>query len=517
MIQDYRKQLFAIDQEIMARQSIERRKNSPMIERLQQSRGRVAQMEADYRAQTEKELRDQYARMPNLAFQQAMAQYKTVATRLSEQKKRMEDDLKASQETLMQLGSHDPAIEMLRNGIENDQEVIRDLELKLQQLAIEQAARANAAGDEGGRHEKVRIMQTAVAQPNINTYERYAIVGVGGLAAMALTCYGVAMMEFRKRKLNGPSDLDEGLGIRVLGVLPTTTPRKSLAGGNIVSAQVAESIDSVRATLMHASTKLRRQVILVTSPGTQEGATTVAANLAMSLARAGRRTLLVDGDLRDPSVHGLFGLSLDGGFSEVLRSEIDLADAVHPTQTESLYVLTAGICDSRAIRTLATDQLEPIIDQLRTRFDFIIIDAPPVLQVAESVSIGRFVDGAILTVLRDHSEVRNIHKAAELLDSLGIRLLGSVVNGVPVRADRRVARLHQSTQRALPSAKPAKAAKPAKPAKPGKDAKVKADAPTEPIAPAATAILDEPAPPIAEKADDVEMDLGDFEIDFDEK
>ncbi|MCG8449311.1 MAG: CpsD/CapB family tyrosine-protein kinase [Pirellulales bacterium] len=195
---------------------------------------------------------------------------------------------------------------------------------------------------------------------------------------------------------------------------------------------------------MHDSTSRGRQVVLITSPGTLEGTTTVASHLALSLTRAGRRTLLVDGDLREPAIHKLFGMPAEDGLSEVLRSEIDVSDAVRPTNTEGLWLLPAGTCDMDAIHGLATDQLQPIFEKLREEFDFVVIDAPPVLGLADTLSIGQHVDGVILTTLRDHSEIRKVHQAAELLRSLGIRLLGSVVNGVPLKADRRIARLHRN-------------------------------------------------------------------------
>jgi succinoglycan biosynthesis transport protein ExoP len=164
----------------------------------------------------------------------------------------------------------------------------------------------------------------------------------------------------------------------------------------------------------------------------------------LSLSRAGRRTLLVDGDLRSPSLHKLFGMALEDGFSEVLRAEIDLADAVRPTNNEGLYLLTAGVCNAEAIHLLATDQPHAIFEKLRDQFDFIVIDAPPVLGISDSLSLGQYIDGAILTVLRDHSQIRKVHKSVETLRSMGIRLVGAVVNGVPLKADRRVVRLHQS-------------------------------------------------------------------------
>lgn len=510
MIANYQSQLFEIETALMARQSIEKRRNSPEVLRMQQAKQQVEAMMQQYRAKAERELREQIANMPNEELQAIIAQYRIVKEKTEATINEMEEELKQSEDALLRLGARDPEIEMLQSQIENDQEVVRELEIRLQQLKIERQAR-EAAGAETERHEKVQIMQPAMSQENINNIERASIAGIGGLAAFALTCYGVALVEFRKRRLNGPDDVDEGLGIRVLGVLPSTSARKSLAGGSLVAAQVAESIDSVRATLMHASTKMRRQIVLITSAETMEGATTVAANLAMSLARAGRRTLLIDGDLRAPSLHGLFGLNLDGGFCEVLRSEIDVTDAVQTTQTENLWLLTAGVCDRIAVQNLATDQLDPILEQLRTQFDFIIIDGPPVLKISDSLSLGRRVDGAILTVLRDHSEVRKINKAVELLDSLGVRMIGAVVNGVPVRADRRVARLQAGArQKQLPGKAPkAKKEKKAKPAKPSRAAKQ--DEPAAPSTPVAE--LDPLEEPTSRNAD---IDIDDFEIELDD-
>jgi capsular exopolysaccharide synthesis family protein len=199
---------------------------------------------------------------------------------------------------------------------------------------------------------------------------------------------------------------------------------------------------------MHDANAAGRQVIMVTSSATMEGTTIVASSLALSLARAGRRTLLVDGDLRSPSLHKLFSMPIEDGFSEVLRSEIDLVDAVKPTNNEGLYLLTAGVCNAEAIHALATDQPQAIFDKLRDQFDFVVIDAPPVLGISDSLSLGQYIDGAVLTVLRDHSEIRKIHHALETLRTMGVRVIGTVVNGVPVKADRRVMRLHQaSTQR----------------------------------------------------------------------
>jgi capsular exopolysaccharide synthesis family protein len=288
---------------------------------------------------------------------------------------------------------------------------------------------------------QIEQVQRAVPTKNINTAQHYAIAIFGGMAGFGLTCLGIAYMEFCNRKLNGPADMDEGLGIRVVGTLPSLSSRKALDPLHPVVAQLTDSIDGVRTILMHDSTSKRRQVVLVTSAATMEGRTTVASQLAASLARAGRRTLLIDGDLRRPALHALFDAPLEDGLCEVLRAEVDVADVIRPTHAEGLWLLTAGYCDVDAIHALATEQMQPVFDKLRTEYDFIIIDGAPVLGMSDALIFGQYSDGAILSVRRDFSQMPKVNHAAELLRGVGIRIIGAVVNGVPAKADSRVVQM----------------------------------------------------------------------------
>jgi capsular exopolysaccharide synthesis family protein len=192
---------------------------------------------------------------------------------------------------------------------------------------------------------------------------------------------------------------------------------------------------------MHDSTSKPRQVVLVTSPAAMEGRTTVASQLAASLARAGRRTLLIDGDLRRPALHSLFDVPLEDGLCEVLRAEAEVADVVRPTHAEGLWLMTAGYCDADAVHAMATDQIQPIFEKLRADYDFVIIDGAPVLGLSDSLMMGQHCDGALLSVLRDHTSVPSIYQSSELLRDVGVRLIGSVVNGVTAKPDRRVTHL----------------------------------------------------------------------------
>jgi capsular exopolysaccharide synthesis family protein len=434
MMGRYQEQQFMIDVQIADLEQTSKRGNSPQLKQLRQMRMKTGQDLQQYRLKAAREIRDRLKQAPDDFLSQTMTEYtlrkQASDSKIAELGKERENKL----DQLKRRGAHSPLLEMLTQEIEQQKEVEQNIAIRLQSWDIE----ADTS------QQRIQVMYSATSSENINEVQRYSIAGVGGLAALCLTCYGIALMEFGRRRLNGPDQVDEGLGIRVLGSLPSVSSRKAMSPGSAVSAQLSESIDNVRTTLMHDSTSKRRQVILVSSPVTMEGSTTVASHLALSFTRAGRRTLLVDGDIREPSLHKLFGMPLKDGLCEVLRSESDVADAIRATNTEGLWLLTAGECDMDAVHALATDQPQPIVEKLREEFDFIIIDGAPVLGLSDTLSVGQYVDGAILTVLRDQSEIRKVYQAAELLKSLGIRLIGAVVNGVPIKSDRRVTQLHRA-------------------------------------------------------------------------
>lgn len=423
------------------------KRETPEIKRAKATLENLSQQLKDYQMRFEAEMRDRAKHAPNDQMQLVMTEYILRRQHLSQEIVNMQNELDQKKEQIMALGSHSGELAMLEAEVEQLNEIAKTMDYKLRGRKIQE----ETSGDQ------IKVMQDAFATPKINVYERLAIATLGALAAFCGTCYAVALMEFRRRKLNSPADIDEGLGIRVLGVLPSVSSRSAMAPGSVTAAQLSESIDNVRATLMHDSTSRPRQIVLVASPSSMEGSTTVASHLALSLTRAGRRTLLIDGDLRDPSLHKLFAMPIEDGLSEVLRSEIEISDAIRPTNTEGLWLMTAGVCDMDAIHALATDQLQPIFEKLRSEFDFVIIDGAPVLGLSDSLSIGQYIDGAILTVLRDHSGVRNIHQASELLRGLGIRLIGCVVNGMPFKADRRITRVQRgpgSSAKRLPASSP---------------------------------------------------------------
>jgi capsular exopolysaccharide synthesis family protein len=283
---------------------------------------------------------------------------------------------------------------------------------------------------------QVTLLQPAEVPQALDRARQIKAATGGGVGAFLLLVFGVAFWEFRTRKIGATREVADGLGLTVVGTLPAMPARVRQPGAQLVSKrdqqcqeQLTESVDAMRTLLLHAARTDDLQVVMVTSAGGGEGKTSVASQLAASLARAWRKTLVIDGDLRHPALHKLFNLPAAPGFSEVLRGELGVHDAIRPTTVSRLWVMPAGHWDSHAVQALAQEGVRNLFAQLKEQYDFIVVDSCPVLPVADALQLGQHVDGVLLTVLRDVSRAPAIHAAQQRLASLGIRTLGAVVIG----------------------------------------------------------------------------------------
>jgi capsular exopolysaccharide synthesis family protein len=228
------------------------------------------------------------------------------------------------------------------------------------------------------------------------------------------------------------------LGMRVIGTIPCFPSRASLKAGGAEQNQnwrfiLNESVNSTRTMLLHTAKTQSMQVIMVTSAMQGEGKTSLSSQLATSMATAGLRTLILDCDLRNPSIHRLFDVALTPGCSEILCQEVDVSDAVQPTSVPNLWMIPAGQCSNRVISALAQGHpLETLFNRLRGQFDFIVVDCCPVLPVADALLVGQHVDGVVFSILQDISQLPKVIDASERLTQLNIPLLGAVVNGIKV-------------------------------------------------------------------------------------
>ncbi len=322
--------------------------------------------------------------------------------------------------------------------LENRETQIEDLKVIIKRINYQ----LNLWNLELDAEQRIKIADPAQKPSSDDAFQKLLGVCFAGIVGFGMVLFGIAYIEFQSRRLNSVQEVKEGLGLQVVGELPTLsgrTWRKIRSGtpaGIALEASLAESVDNIRTRLLHASGVESPRMIMVTSPEPREGKTTLASQLATSLARSGRRTLLVDGDVRNPTVHRVFELSLEPGLCEILRGEVERAAALQPSRTAQLWVLSAGRCCLESVQALSQSALQELLSALRSEFEFVVIDAAPVLKLADPLLFGQHVDVALLSVLRDVSKTPEIYEAVERLKSVGIAVLGTVVNGVSDGARR---------------------------------------------------------------------------------
>ena len=190
-----------------------------------------------------------------------------------------------------------------------------------------------------------------------------------------------------------------------------------------------ESVDAARTLILHASRQEPLKVIMIASAVKGEGKTTLSCLLAASLLRAGKRTLLVDGDLRCPAIHRLMDVSLGAGLCELLRGDANVDEVIIPSAGVGVDFLPAGRADSDALRGLADGRIGVLLAGLRDSYDHIVIDSAPILYVPDGTMIAQYVDAVVLAVLRDVSQAPKVYAAHERLTDLGVRVLGAIVGG----------------------------------------------------------------------------------------
>jgi capsular exopolysaccharide synthesis family protein len=269
--------------------------------------------------------------------------------------------------------------------------------------------------------------------------KKIKVAGMTGFALLGLAVLGIAFAEYRTRRIYSPDDVTRGLGIPMVGALPALPPHalRPLPGPNgaylAEQAPLLESVDALRTILLRAGQTDGVRVVMVSSAGGGEGKTSLAAHLAASLARGWRHTLLLEADLRKPSAGAQFDIPPDAlGLSEVLSGEVTIDEAIRPTSLPRLAVLPAGRADSRTLQALAQEEVGGLIGRLKSEYDFVVVDVPPVLPVPDAMMIGQHADAAILAVLRNVSRLPAVFAAQQRLASLDIPILGAVVIGESV-------------------------------------------------------------------------------------
>lgn len=218
----------------------------------------------------------------------------------------------------------------------------------------------------------------------------------------------------RKRKLDDVS-LKYGVGL-----VAYTDP----------SGMIAEQFKTIRTNIQFSSVDNKLKSVLFTSSEPSEGKSTVSNNMAVTWADQGSRVVLVDSDLRRPTIHKTFEVSNRVGLTNYLSGNASLEDIIQPTMMRNLYVITSGPVPPNPAELLGSGRVNLLIKELTDKYDLLILDAPPVNTVTDSQLLAARVDGTILVVPQGIADKNGVRRAKQMLETVHANILGAIMNRV---------------------------------------------------------------------------------------
>jgi capsular exopolysaccharide synthesis family protein len=343
---------------------------------------------------------------------------------LQDQQRVLEAQVEEKQREAEKFGNSTVDVEMMRADIKNLDALLTGISNEKEKLNVEMR---NAS--------RVTLLQRA-DNPELasNTLPRAMLAVIAMLVGLCCPAAVIAVRDVRVRRINTSDDVSRGLQLSVIGSMPLVparvirhleSPSKRSQSWHL---RLTESVDGIAARVLHKAGLEQCRVIMISSAVGGEGKTTLAMQLALSLARAGRRTVLVDFDLRCPTFQREFGkLPLAPGVCEILRGQNASSEVLHETSTANLSVVTAGHWDRLTSAALSSGGAADVFKQLREEFEFVVVDTSPILPIADARFVSQHVDTVVLSVLRDVSQAPKIQAASEILAAFGVRSVEAVV------------------------------------------------------------------------------------------
>jgi capsular exopolysaccharide synthesis family protein len=295
---------------------------------------------------------------------------------------------------------------------------------------------AGLRSSEGSKSWTVRVLEPAIPLLKPTKPEKLKVFALAIVAGFMLGFGGAWVREKTDHRLSSADEIAQILGLPVLSIIPSMPGRSgAVTRGQKVHLEsmsdVAEAFRTLRTVVYFSVPEGKSKTILLTSPFQGEGKSTTASGLAIAMAKAGRRTLIIDGDLRKPTLHRIFELSDQVGLSSVMAGKETLEKAVQRTAVEGLDVLPCGPIPANPSEILNSRAFAELLQKLSARYDHIVLDSPPVLPVTDARILGATCDVTLLVLRANRSTRRMSEYAAEAMLGVGARVLGVVVNDVP--------------------------------------------------------------------------------------
>lgn len=309
-----------------------------------------------------------------------------------------------------------------------------------QQLASElQTARITENG-EGGYVSVIDVAQQPTA-PVAPARKRIFITAV--ICGLLLGLGAAVLLENLDDSVRSPEEIRVGMGLPVLGTIPRIRDAASRRGAVSTNARlvthldprspVAEAYRSLRTNLAFASPSANLRTVVFTSPGPADGKSTTVANLAITLAQQGQRTLIIDADLRRAVLDKVMGTSRSPGLTDLLIGRASLDEAIRSSEFENLYVLPSGAFPPNPSELLGSAAMKTLLQEVGERFDIVLLDSPPLLAVTDAAVLSTVADGTVVVVRTGKTSRAAVRRALGQLTTVQGRLIGAVMNDVDVR------------------------------------------------------------------------------------
>ena len=331
-------------------------------------------------------------------------------------------------------------VSLLRKEVESEQQLYQTLLQRAKEAGFASALQATT----------IHVVDPA-KNPAVPSSPRRKLAGGIGLAMGSL--FGLTMAFYRDRNDNVfrvPGDLPRLLNVKELGVIPRAHQLRTSEGSFSLATMAqsnpiavtrwgdnfslaAEAYRNITFSILLANNNKGCKKFVVTSPGAGEGKTTVASNLGVALSKSRLRVVLVDGDLRRPSLHRVFGVDNVFGVRNILRGEVDLESVAVEMLTVKTHIpnvalIPAGGGSEDVVELLHSSHLEDLLTRLSREFDVVLIDTPPILHMADARIFAAKSDGAILVCRAGTTVHDQAADARDLFDHDGVRLIGSILN-----------------------------------------------------------------------------------------
>ncbi|EMN4130003.1 polysaccharide biosynthesis tyrosine autokinase [Providencia stuartii] len=320
----------------------------------------------------------------------------------------------------------------LTRDVESEQAIYNQLVAKQQELSVLNS----------GITADVRIIDSAESQPNAVAPKKALIMVLATILGFIVGCAYVIAREFFNNKIKGTEDID-ALGVNVYATIPFSTHEKKLiAAGNKrplalenPADTAVEAIRSLRTSVYFSVMNQGNNLVMISSASPGVGKSFVTSNMAVVLANAGKKVLLIDTDLRKGRIHKAFGLSNKAGLSEYLAQQDITQPTIHHGVIENLDVICRGKNVTHSSELLMGERFKHLLDTVKGQYDIVVIDTAPILAITDSAIIGKYVGTSLLIAYYGVNTVKDIELSLKRFKQNDIEITGVILNGIDAKSD----------------------------------------------------------------------------------